>query len=564
MIKLITIMMVLFASMAMAQTQSTLPPGSVSYSGNLFIDISGNVWTGKAGSYTNLGTWLKVDSLVNLGYTNAQIDSIASGLQSSLDDKIDVSEKGANNGVAPINSSGKIPSQYLDIPGLEIPTKTSDLTNDGADGTNPFITSADLPEGGKSSILNLSTTTTLNWQSGMATDETGTPTGETWAQRFGNGISMLRLYNDGVSWVDESLQIQVTYTGNNITTVKFPNVIGDTKIIIISSGAGGAPTGIFVNRGDWVADTYHRGDYVSAPSTADPAVKSLYFLIGNSDYVSEDEPADDLTHWSELPAVKGDKGDKGDQGDPGATGSPGVGVPVGGTAGQILAKVNSTDYNTHWINTTSPTKTSDLTNDGEDGITPFITATDIAGNYVNTTGNQSGILGNKSWSGEHTFLTGIINSGNIGSNTDFSIRKNNSNRWIIRADNSLESGGNLGSNFSINRYSDTGSFLGYSFFINRNNGSVLISNLSGTGTGIVSATSTGLLGRMAFGTTAGTVSEGNHTHTFAEIGSKPTTLSGYGITDGAVSGTGGTQVRNNTQLDARYRRYEGGGRYLVC
>lgn len=34
-----------------------------------------------------------------------------------------------------------------------------------------------------------------------------------------------------------------------------------------------------------------------------------------------------------------------------------------------------------------------------------------------------------------------------------------------------------------------------------------------------------------FGTTAGTVSEGNHVHTFASLTSKPTTLSGYGITD---------------------------------
>lgn len=44
-----------------------------------------------------------------------------------------------------------------------------------------------------------------------------------------------------------------------------------------------------------------------------------------------------------------------------------------------------------------------------------------------------------------------------------------------------------------------------------------------------------------FGTTAGTVAQGNHTHTFASITSKPTTLLGYGITD-AVSnnGTGAT------------------------
>lgn len=34
----------------------------------------------------------------------------------------------------------------------------------------------------------------------------------------------------------------------------------------------------------------------------------------------------------------------------GADGAPGVGVPAGGTAGQILSKVNATDYNTQWIN----------------------------------------------------------------------------------------------------------------------------------------------------------------------------------------------------------------------
>ena len=38
-----------------------------------------------------------------------------------------------------------------------------------------------------------------------------------------------------------------------------------------------------------------------------------------------------------------------------------------------------------------------------------------------------------------------------------------------------------------------------------------------------------------FGTSAGTVSEGNHKHTFASLTSKPTTLAGYGITDAASS-----------------------------
>lgn len=53
---------------------------------------------------------------------------------------------------------------------------------------------------------------------------------------------------------------------------------------------------------------------------------------------------------------KGDKGDKGDTGATGATGAAGpagpagVGVPTGGTAGQVLAKKTGTNYDTEWVN----------------------------------------------------------------------------------------------------------------------------------------------------------------------------------------------------------------------
>lgn len=47
--------------------------------------------------------------------------------------------------------------------------------------------------------------------------------------------------------------------------------------------------------------------------------------------------------------LRGDKGDKGDAGEKGDPGENGVGVPVGGTTGQVLAKVDGTDYNTQWI-----------------------------------------------------------------------------------------------------------------------------------------------------------------------------------------------------------------------
>ena len=49
---------------------------------------------------------------------------------------------------------------------------------------------------------------------------------------------------------------------------------------------------------------------------------------------------------------QGPKGDTGETGATGATGpqgSPGVGIPTGGTTGQVLSKASGTDYDTEWI-----------------------------------------------------------------------------------------------------------------------------------------------------------------------------------------------------------------------
>jgi len=50
----------------------------------------------------------------------------------------------------------------------------------------------------------------------------------------------------------------------------------------------------------------------------------------------------DGTHTASL--YDGQKGDKGDNGD------PGIGIPTGGAAGQVLAKASGTDYDAEWIN----------------------------------------------------------------------------------------------------------------------------------------------------------------------------------------------------------------------
>lgn len=62
---------------AYSQTQPSLPSGTVPYSTNLYRATDGSIWTGKTGSYTNLGNKQYVDSLASIGYTNEMIDSIA-------------------------------------------------------------------------------------------------------------------------------------------------------------------------------------------------------------------------------------------------------------------------------------------------------------------------------------------------------------------------------------------------------------------------------------------------------------------------------------------------------
>lgn len=48
------------------------------------------------------------------------------------------------------------------------------------------------------------------------------------------------------------------------------------------------------------------------------------------------------------PGPQGEPGEPGAQGEPGPKGDPGVGVPAGGTAGQVLVKSGAGDYETEW------------------------------------------------------------------------------------------------------------------------------------------------------------------------------------------------------------------------
>lgn len=57
------------------------------------------------------------------------------------------------------------------------------------------------------------------------------------------------------------------------------------------------------------------------------------------------------THWMEI-AQKGEQGLQGPQGPQGDPGQDGSGVPAGGTAGQVLSKIDATDHNVAWADQT--------------------------------------------------------------------------------------------------------------------------------------------------------------------------------------------------------------------
>ena len=52
---------------------------------------------------------------------------------------------------------------------------------------------------------------------------------------------------------------------------------------------------------------------------------------------------------SVFSGLQGPDGAQGPQGIQGIQGDPGQGVPVGGTAGQRLSKIDGTDFNTEWV-----------------------------------------------------------------------------------------------------------------------------------------------------------------------------------------------------------------------
>jgi hypothetical protein len=76
------------------------------------------------------------------------------------------------------------------------------------------------------------------------------------------------------------------------------------------------------------------------------------------------------------------KGDKGDNGRDGNTGANGIGVPTGGTSGQVLAKNSGADYDTRWITNSASGTVTNVAASVPTGLS-------VSGSPITTTGTLS-------------------------------------------------------------------------------------------------------------------------------------------------------------------------------
>ena len=90
----------------------------------------------------------------------------------------------------------------------------------------------------------------------------------------------------------------------------------------------------------------------------------------------------------------GSSGTSGSTGSSGTSGSTGAGVPVGGTSGQVLAKIDATNYNTQWVDTTGGATITNYGNNRvitSDGTTTGLvgeTNMTFDGSMLNVTGSM--------------------------------------------------------------------------------------------------------------------------------------------------------------------------------
>ncbi len=141
---------------------------------------------------------------------------------------------------------------------------------------------------------------------------------------------------------------------------------------------------IYVSNNHVFADTDERDAYFTAEP--DELVDDLYILVDSVVYKYLGGDHEDDDNWMAIsPIIKGERGEQGIRGE------TGEGVPEGGTAGQVLAKIDAEDFNTEWADAVA--SAGDVTYDNTDSE---LTAEDVqaAIDEVVVLAQEGGVIGN--------------------------------------------------------------------------------------------------------------------------------------------------------------------------
>lgn len=217
---------------------------------------------------------------------------------------------------------------------------------DGQDGVSPTVTVNDIPNGHQVVIVASNGTTTFNvmngtngqnGQDGSDGQDGVSPTVSTTAITGGTqvtitdaqGSTSFNVMNgtDGTNGQDGADGV----TPNISASASVNNTSGIPSVVVTKTGADSAPNFDFAFS-NLKGETGANGQNgVNGADGFSPVVTVTPITGGNSVSIQDSED----THTFNVMN--------------GTNGTNGQGVPIGGTAGQVLAKIDGTDYNTEWI-----------------------------------------------------------------------------------------------------------------------------------------------------------------------------------------------------------------------